>query len=351
MKKTNIIHIFGNNSFLVEREKVGMITLFREKYGEMSIHFCQLQNNYNEESLKKYREYSAGILSGNLFAEKQLFVFFGGNDKKSTDEWKKISKKTNDKEEEYGITRVLESILPNIPETAFLLFHNIGKSEKNLLKWLDANASEREKNLSFSPRDWEKYTYLSTKILTKILKIYEETEKNRDRNSTNPELGHNIFQSIKHLEILEKNNFPLDDAIIEKFTHSYDGYTVFRLIDAIFWGNISEAHRVNTKIMNNISEKNLDIFFGWFITNFRKSVYILKLHELGFSSKEIEKYLWVKNFQINKTLWTRIEHEKLKKFFQKIILSNIAYKRGKWMKETLLWRFFEIDKALLELKK
>lgn len=84
----------------------------------------------------------------------------------------------------------------------------------------------------------------------------------------------------------------------------------------------------------------------------RKNLYILRLKQLWLNTTEITKILeWTSDFIIKKAYNSKISTTKLAKIYQKIINSNIAYKSGKWMKDTILWRIFEINKVLLELKK
>lgn len=333
----NIMYICGNDSFSKEREKIGIIDLFKKKYGDESI------EKYSLDYRENFKQYSDNIQSVWLFTNARLFVFSGGIMKKT----KKTEKTNNQSFDNY-----LEKIANTLSDSDFLLFYNISEWEAELKKWLEKYASIREKKLSFRDSDWEKYTTLSTPILKKILSLYENAEKFRDRWQDNAFLWHSIFQSLKNLEILEKTT-PITDEIIENFSHHFAWATIFKFLDQLLLGNIIQAKKILEKIQSQINNTgDLEKFISSLVSNLRKYIYILRLRDLKLSQKEIEQQLPdIKPFIIGNVYKSRINSQSLAKFYQKIILSTIAYRSGKWMKKTILWRFFEIDTALLELKK
>ncbi len=72
MQRPNIIHIFGNNSFLVDREKQGFVAIFKKKYGEENIEPCPIDDKND------WKEYKNKIATVGLFQEKRLFLFYSG---------------------------------------------------------------------------------------------------------------------------------------------------------------------------------------------------------------------------------------------------------------------------------
>lgn len=200
MKKPNILHICGDNSYLCEYDKNELVRVFREKYG---VHSTEIHTLENPE---KYNELQMQIQSVGLFNDKRMFVFTGG----------KAKKPGRKKKDEIIPTFAdnLEEILPHISDDDFLVFYNISQIETELIKWLAKNATERKYTLSFSPAGWKKFFDISEKNLKKILAIYEKAEKLREKYDSNPLLGHAIASTIKNIETLEKNNSEITDEII-----------------------------------------------------------------------------------------------------------------------------------------
>lgn len=335
--KKNIIYIHGDNSFLVEREKSGFVKIFKQKYTTDSIEYFSLDNT------EKYGEYLNSITSVSMFYEKRMFVFSG---------WKneKISKK--DEKNIIDFVDLLEKNIDKIWENDFLLFYNLWKTEEKLKKFLLKIADCREKKFSYLSSEWEKYTNLSTSVIKKVLTIYEQNEKLRDRWTENKLLSSNIFQTMNNLAILERENIKINDEIIEDFCYNFEWANNFLFIDAILNEDLEKSHKILKRITKTLNYKNIDIFIGWIIWILRKNLYILRLKQLWLNTTEITKILeWTSDFIIKKAYNSKISTTKLAKIYQKIINSNIAYKSGKWMKDTILWRIFEINKVLLELKK
>lgn len=335
--KKNIIYIHGDNSFLVEREKSGFVKIFKQKYTTDSIEYFSLDNT------EKYGEYLNSITSVSMFYEKRMFVFSG---------WKneKISKK--DEKNIIDFVDLLEKNIDKIWENDFLLFYNLWKTEEKLKKFLLKIADCREKKFSYLSSEWEKYTNLSTSVIKKVLTIYEQNEKLRDRWTENKLLSSNIFQTMNNLAILERENIKINDEIIEDFCYNFEWANNFLFIDAILNEDLEKSHKILKRITTTLNYKNIDIFIGWIIWILRKNLYILRLKQIWLNTSEITKTLeWTSDFIIKKAYNSKISASKLAKIYQKIINSNIAYKSGKWMKDTILWRIFEINKVLLELKK
>lgn len=340
MKKTNIIHICGNNSYLAEIDKQILIKNFREKFWENSIEFLPL------DRFDQYSLYANKILSVSLFEEKRMFVFFGGRDIKAP---RKNSKKT---EEVLGFEKNLSEIFSQISDSDFLVFYDIWEKEKDLLAWLKKHATSREYNIAFTAGWWKKFFNLDDEILLKVLKSYEKGEKLRDRGDSNAYLGHLIADTLRKLEILAENGHTINDEIIENFLNTYVGINIFSLIDTILAGNIENALKISKKFSEDIDAKNIEIFASSFIGNLRKNAYILSLRDDWKKMSEIPKLLsGISPYMLEKCYKSPLKAKDFWKFFAKIVESNIASKSGKLVGENILWRFLAIDTALFELKK
>lgn len=185
-------------------------------------------------------------------------------------------------------------------------------------------------NLSFHIHSWEKFSQLSRPILQKVLKKYENAEKNREKGDSNPLLGHAIFGTIKNLEILEKSGISLNDRIIEQFCHEYEGQKIFDFIDAIMAKNFNKALTMNANFSKNLSSSEAESFFSSLISLLKKNLYIINMKEAGFSQKEIATILPdVHPYMITKCFSSTILPEELRKIFT--ICNNfvLAYRSGK----------------------
>ena len=231
----NIIYIFGDNSALIEEDKNNLVRIFREKYGTESVEICPLGDGEN------FQIYHDKIMSVGLFESTRMFVFSGGQEKKSR------SKKENN-----GFEMILEKILPNLNESDFLLFYNLGAGEENLKKWLEKNATPRKRNMSWIVSEWAKKFELPESIAKKILIRYQNAEKLRDTSDNNPLIGHSISSTMEHISILYQNNENITDEIIAQFSHEFSGDKIFSFVDAILAENMVRALDLRRKIGDHL---------------------------------------------------------------------------------------------------
>lgn len=334
MKKANIIFISWDHSYLIEREKHMLIRIFREKYGAENIESCPL------DATDAYARYHDHIASVGLFQEKRMFVFFGGRSKKPT------------KNDAPGFEHFLDRLLPLLSDEDFLLFFDLTPHEIELKKWLNSHASIREQRFSWATKDWEKYTHLSSPSLARVLAAYQAQEKWREKWQENPLLWHTIFHSLTQLAILEQAGVTITDELIAEFSHGYEGGKNFDFVDAIMAENIEKALLSLDRIKNTIDQNSIDMFIASLLGILRKNLFVVRLRDAGMTREHIASTLTgMSPYMLTKAYNSRISAEKLWHFFEKIVTTNIAYKRGKWMKKNVLWRFLEIDTALFALKK
>lgn len=343
MEKQNIIHIFGNNSFLVDREKHGLVLNFQKKYGKENIELCPIdQESTGNENI--WKEYRNNISTLGFFQEKRLFIFYSAK----ISSWKKKGKTKKGKEAD-TVTPFLEEIQKNLSDEDFLIFVHINSEETELLGFLEKYATKREKNFSWKSKDWEKYTPLSETNIQRVLRYYADAEKLRDKGDENPFLWHAIIHTMNHLAALEEQHIITDDMLAD-FSEAYAGAKIFDLIDAIMIGNIRKSLVILEKIAENM-DNNPNIFFSGFMTLIRQWVFVIRLREIGKTKKEIGTMTWLHPFVIEKHFKSPLSSKKISHFYQKLIASSVAYKKGNWLEKVKLWQILDIQLALLVLKK
>lgn len=331
MAHKNIIAITGNNSFLIDRERRGFIDIFTKKYGEENRVFCSLSNT------DAYAEYRDNLLMSGLFSSTRLFVFSWGREKSTKGD---------------GFESILEEILPHLNETDFLLFSHLSPAETGLIGWLKKHASIREKNISWAAKDWEAYMHGSSDMITQVLKYYQDAEKHRDWGDENRFLWHAIAGTITNLALLQEAGISISKTLIQEYSHGYEWAKIFDLIDAILAANPKQALTLFSKISARLDEKQFPIFYGSLVWLLRNALYVIFLRDHGTPLATMTSHFpKMHPFVMKKSYQARIQSHELWIFFQKLIDTSIAYKSGKWMKKSELWRILEIEVALLELKK
>ena len=325
--KKNIIYITGNDSYGIELEVKRWTQAFQWKFGDINIDRYDLSDGTNLKSINEV------LLMSGLFVEKRLFIFRWGRDKKSKSPW---------------LEELLENKLSDIPDEHFLLFHNISPKEDALIKWLTKNADVRNINTIWDASAWESRFDIKNNTLTTILRIYREAEWTREKWDINSLLGHSIAHTIQMASILENDFDALSVVDIESLCHSYGWDTMFALVDSIMSCNI----RLGLDILHRInSNTRVDEWIGSLIWLLRNNLYIKYFKEIGLKENEIASIIDIHPFVLKKGYNSRIGYIALKEFMRKITTTSIAYKRGKWMKDSELWRILSIELALLDLQK
>lgn len=323
-KYKNIIFIHGDDSYGVEKELQRWIAVFEKKYGTINI------DRYDLNELPTHMRDT--LLSGGLFAQKRLFIFRGWRDKKS--------KKS-------GIEALLENIKDTIPDDHFLLFHNVSPKETALLAWLWKHTDTRVINTLWNTHAWQERFAINPSYIKSTIHLYKQQESLRDKGDVNVFLWHNIANTLAMLEALSMHQ-DITDADIHQLVQWYGGDTLFSLTDAITAMNIKKA----LVILNRIkSIHKTDMWIPSLIWLIRNTVYIKSFQSLWLTEKDIANHIKLHPYVLSKWYRAPISYEKIKDFYQKIIQTNISYKRGKWMKDSELWKILSIELALLNLKK
>ncbi len=337
MKKKNIIHIFWNNSYLADFEKRRFAEIFREKYGNENIEICSLDDI-------SWKDVEAKISTLGLFQQKRLFLFFGGKKKR------KWARKTKQKKQS-ETTLWLEKIADTISDEDFLIFSHVSSGEFDLLDWLTKYATPREQKLSWNARDWQKYTSLSAEYIKKVLAIYQNAERFREKGNENPFLGHAIAHSLNCLALLEKTQ-PITESDIQSLCSPFEWAKIFDLIDNILAKNIPQALKILKQITEHADQKALMMFFGGFQSLIRQSLYIITLRDNQKSQAEIPKILKsIHPYVVGKNFKSPLKAKEIGDFYKKITGSSIAYKQWKWLEKMELWRILDIEIALMGLQK
>ena len=136
------------------------------------------------------------ILMSGLFAEKRLFIFRGGRDRKSKTEW---------------LERILSDKIADIPEDHYLLFHNVWEKEEWLLSWLRKNADTRSIDTIWDRDAWEQRSDIAPQALALILSTYRSAESTRPRDEPIYQLlGHDIAHTIEMVSLTERSGQKLE---------------------------------------------------------------------------------------------------------------------------------------------
>ncbi len=335
MPMKNIIHITGNDSYGVELEVTRWLGHFQSKFGDINI------DRYDLGDKESMRWVGDMILMSGLFVEKRLFIFRWGRDRKSKVEW---------------FEKILSEKISDIPEDHFLLFHNISEKEDTLIGWLSGNADVRKIDTLWDTKVWGiRYLDIDPKWISLILRTYREAEWLREKWDTAPLLGHSIAHTMEMISLMMTNRGtenPTIPQISEKeiiaLCQSYTGDTVFALSDAITAMNISLALDIVRRIATT---SRVDEWWGWLIGSLRNILYIQSLKASGSSEWEVTTLLQMHPYVLKKWYGARIPIRALRELYEKLVTTSIAYKRGRWMKESELWRILAIELALLGLQK
>lgn len=322
---TNIIHITGNDSYGVELELKRWISAFEKKYGNINIDRYDLS-----EALANLKDI---LLSGWLFAEKRLFIFRGGRDRKS---------------KSGGFEELLGQIHKQLPTDHFLLFHNISEKEVGLQDWLWQYADTREINTLWQQSIWEQRYNVSPQTIRQVLAQYREQESQREKWDTNALVWHEVSHTLRMIELMEESGVSPTPETLQRLIHGYGGDTLFALVDAILSG---DTMRMLTTLDRIKSTTRVDEWFPILIWLLRNHVYIHSLKSLWLPEREIAKNIAVHPYVLKMSLQAKVSSIQLRDFYRKIIETSIAYKRGKWLKDSELWRILSIELALLSLKK
>lgn len=316
----NIIYIHGNNSSGVEEEIRRWIGAFVSKFWDVNIERIRI------EDVKDPYELTGNLLSGGLFAEKRLFVFSWGRERKSKTEW---------------LESLLKSRADAIPEDHFCLFHNIRETESGLIEWLQKNADNRSIDTLWDTDIWaRRFGDVDTQDIKKILEWYKKIEFSKEKWATSPLLGHKIAQSLM-MKSLGNNS-----SEILFFEQGWG--KIFDLIDMILEWKSTWALALTRKLAETISSAEL---LNSLISLLRNYLYISVLKDRGYREPDIASTIKVHPFILKKGMSISIGTEKLKNFMQKLYHANRAYKSGRWIKDAELWRIFEIELAIMGLKK
>jgi hypothetical protein len=334
--KKNLIYITGNDSYGIELEVTRWLGHFRNKFGDINI------DRYDLGDKDSMRWIGDMILMSGLFVEKRLFMLRGGRDRRSKAE---------------GMEKMLTEKITNIPDDHFLLFHNISDKEDALIGWLTKNADIRKIDTIWDQVVWRgRYPDIDPQWITLILRTYRDAEWLREKWDTAPLLGHSIAHTMEmvSLRILNKGieTSTVSNNISEKeiinLCQGYTGDTIFALSDAITMLDIPLAIDI-VKRISTISR--VDEWWWWLIGSIRNILYIQSLRGSGLSESEVATLLQIHPYVLKKWYRVHIPLLALRELYEKLITTSIAYKRGRWMKESELWRILAIELALLDLQK
>ncbi len=320
----NIIYIQGNDSYWVEWEIARWISVFTEKYGIINVERYRLEDK-NTFPLIRDTLFTTG-----LFAEKRLFIFSGGNETKS---------------KKWGFEEILETYGKDIPESHFCLFHNISSKEDGVKNWLIKHADVRTMDEVWKKEVWKKrFQNIDDTLIEQVLNTYKKWELLKETWMENSNISHMIAWSLYMLRALEEEWIDKKDALRETLENIPTWWRIFDLVDAITETNVKKSLKIWRAIIENTKATEI---LPSLIGLMRNGMYIKYC-----DAKNISGNLWkIHPFVVKKTRWSPISWETLSQFYKKLIDINIAYKSGNGLKDPELWRIFQIELALLGLKK
>jgi DNA polymerase III delta subunit len=324
----NIIHITGNDSYGISLEVSRWVRAFEGKYGSVNIDRYRLEERSVFPSLRDQ------LLTTGLFAEKRIFVFSGGIEKKSKSAW---------------LEEILEKYKDAIPEDHFLLFHSLSSKEDGLSTWLRKHSDTRAINTLWDPTTWwARYSELSDRAVRSVLGLYERSESVREEWEKSPNLGHSIRNSLEIISLLDSGGQRIDEKDIAEIVGRDIGGKVFDLVDAI----TSVRPRLAIEHLRSIlrTMKPLELLPS-LIGLVRSAIYVKYLEGQNIRGDRIGMVVKIHPFVVKKTLASSISYEKLYIFYEKLIRASISYKSGKGLSDIELWPIFAIELAILGLKK
>jgi len=322
--KKNIIYFWWRDTYAVENEIWRWIDAFTRRQSDINIDRVSL------ESLReKWGDIRHLFLSQWLFAEKRLFLITGGNEKR-------------DKNTDF--IAYFESVFEQIPDDHFLIFYRLTERGRDLIPLIKKVGETKIYDTLWDTQIWhDRHQTLSTTLIKRVIEQYRLSDsllEEWEKSSTLWSMINGTFESLSLLSLSKSVTFEDVDACIGMMST----WRVFDLIDAIWDGNTNKSIILLHQI---IYTKNAYEIISSLISLMRNTLYIKYIQALWWDPSRLK----IHPFVLKKTLSSRISLEKVQKLYHRLIHTSIAYKSGKWMKDTELWIIFEIELALLSLKK
>lgn len=336
-KKKNIISIRGKDIYGVQSETQRLIEAFKLRQDSNNI------DTYRIEEIKDWRRVTQSMQTLWIFVEKRLFVFSGSLKKEPsrTGEISKAEKKSSEAE------NFLLEICENMSDDTFLIFSGVETNPKSLLTtWLEKNADVRVYDSIWNVATWQsRYSILTPEEIQSVMKKYKQSEDENEKwwNMIAYALG----QSLEKLSLLKESRILLssdfeDSLILESWGKMYD------FSDAILRADAKRALNIFHSLLEGM---NIHAFLASFLWLIRTSVYVKYYKSLWKSQSQIGNMISAHAFVIQKSYESRINYTDLFHFYEKVLWLNIAYRSGKWRKDPELWRIFDIELAIMGLKK
>ncbi len=341
-RKKNIIYITGVDTYGVETETRRFIDAFRMRQDAEGV------DMYHIEDIRDWNKIIQDTQTMSLFGTKRLFVFYGVLKIQEDETFDiEISDSTEEKKNLRKSEDILLDLCKTIYDDTFIIFSGVKIPAKSWLsKWLYENVDIRDFWDIWTEKVWEKrYPNLETDIIETLLRRYKTLIW--DDTDGSESFASEISLSLEKLSLIRESRLIKDEDFDESLFLKWSG-KMFDLSDAVFrW----DAKR-SLSIFRNIIEKvNIYAFIASFLWLIRPSMYVRLLKEYGKTRKEVESIIKAHPFVIQKAYESRISHDKLTWFYQKIISLNTAYRSGKGKKNAELWLIFDIELAIMGLKK
>ncbi len=336
-KKKNIIYITGRDSYGVEGETRRFVDAFRLRQDENNI------DTYRIEEIRDWRVIIQNMQTLWIFVEKRLFVFSGSLKKEPsrTGEISKADKKNSDAE------NTLLCICETITDDTFLIFSDVMMDPKSRLAlWLEKNADVRRYDSIWDISSWQsRYSILTDDEVRAIVTKYKQAEDGSYGWETR--VSYALGQSLEKLSLIKESRSLVpsdyeDSLFLESWGKMYD------FSDSIMRWDASRSLLIFHTLLESM---NIHALLASFLGLIRTSVYIKYYKSIGKTPRDIANLITAHPYVIQKSYESRIEYKDLFDFYEKVLWLNIAYRSGKWRKDPELWRIFDIELAIMGLKK
>ncbi len=336
-KKKNIIYITWRDSYGIDVETRRFVDAFRLRQDANNI------DTYRIDEIRDWREVTQNMQTMGIFVEKRLFVFSGNLRKELSrnGEPSKAEKKNSEAE------KMLLWICESITDDTFLIFSWVTMDTKSpLALWLKDNADIRTYDTLWDIASWQsRYSILDNEEVKVIITKYKQSEDGIGESEI--PISYAISQSLEKLALIRESRLLTPSDYEESLFLESTG-KMYDFSDAIMRADASRALRIFHLLLESM---NIHAFLASFMWLMRTSIYIKYYKSLWKTQSEIATLVTAHPYVIQKSYESRIEYRDLFDFYEKILWLNTAYRSGKWRKDPELWLIFDIELAIMGLKK
>lgn len=322
MKKNNIIFFTWENRVFLKKELDRWIEHFIEKYWENNVTRIN-KNQLNSINIEQE------LLSLPFLSEKKLIILhevpFSGE-----------TKDTEEVKEDDG--RILNS-LENIPDNNFVLFIQEFPDKR---KWLYKKLIEIATIKEYSTLDdyWLKW------YIKEQLPLIENTALDKLINFKNKNID-KIEQEIEKLSLYKPNSTINSDDIDNYVTQEIES-SIFTFLDRILELNYNKAI---TSLEQILLTAKIEPTFAAIMTNLRKYLFTIYLHNNWLKESEIINSLKLHPFVYKKNIWNSKNYKEILYIYNEFCSIDSKAKSGHLIGDSEDNIKLAIEKVIFDLKK